>query len=216
MSAKPSNKGRHPKAGSQSVGGEVKPKRRATAHKTPTPTTEAGRLVGVISRLIDELSDKKGLFIPLVFDPMRNNPDLNPAVMAERLEDRVAADEKELWFDQIMVVAAYAAKAMNEEEKGNLDEAWLCVVNAAFGAGTLAVSLWRNPLDPQVMAHKGAEVRHATNRAMKGAAIADYLKNKDKYGSKDAAAEAIAGNVVPAKFRTVRDWLKNVRGASTA
>ena len=55
---------------------------------------------------------------------------------------------------------------------------------------------------------RGAETRHAESKAAKRLAIATYQTGG--YSSKDAAAEAMAGNVVPYPFRTVRNWLKGV------
>ena len=56
-------------------------------------------------------------------------------------------------------------------------------------------------------ASKAAGVRHAENRAMRRDAISWYRANRASGITKDAAAELIAKHVVPAKFRTVRDWL---------
>ena len=56
-------------------------------------------------------------------------------------------------------------------------------------------------------ASKAAGVRHAENRAMRRDAIAWYRANRNSGMTKDAAAERIAKTIVPAKFRTVRDWL---------
>lgn len=54
----------------------------------------------------------------------------------------------------------------------------------------------------------GAHARHTENRALKADAIRHYLAHRTEFKSKDAAAEAIARKVVPASFRTVREWLK--------
>ncbi len=55
----------------------------------------------------------------------------------------------------------------------------------------------------------GSDVSHAEDRELKREAIAAYLQGN--YASKDAAAAAIAGNVVPLTFRTVRDHLKGIK-----
>ncbi|MHB1058083.1 MAG: hypothetical protein ACYC0F_09415 [Rhodanobacter sp.] len=54
-------------------------------------------------------------------------------------------------------------------------------------------------------AQRGAEARHAANRAARVQAIALY--HSGGYPSKDKAAEAIAP-ILGVAFRTVRDWLK--------
>lgn len=58
------------------------------------------------------------------------------------------------------------------------------------------------------LAKRGAHARHAGNRAMKERAIAAFRAGN--FRSKDMAAEAIAGHLVPVTFRTARDWLKGV------
>ena len=58
-------------------------------------------------------------------------------------------------------------------------------------------------------ARTAADARHAEHRAMRAQVLEHYKANKQKHKSKDAAAEAIAGKLVPMPFRTVRDWLKN-------
>ncbi|QPK63527.1 hypothetical protein IVG45_00645 [Methylomonas sp. LL1] len=68
-------------------------------------------------------------------------------------------------------------------------------------------------------AKRNALKRHAENHAIKADALKYYSENIDKFKSKDSAAEAIAGNVVPASFRAVRKWLteydKKQRSAGT-
>ncbi|TDP63006.1 hypothetical protein [Roseateles toxinivorans] len=60
--------------------------------------------------------------------------------------------------------------------------------------------------------------RHAENRAMKAEVFAWLDANMAQYKSMDAAAQAIAGVVVPVTFRTARDWVvgwKKLRSAGT-
>ncbi len=63
-----------------------------------------------------------------------------------------------------------------------------------------------------------ATVRHSENHAMKKE-VFDWLDvNMVNHSSMDDAAEAIAGKVVPVKWRTARDWVsqwKAVRSAGT-
>jgi hypothetical protein len=67
-----------------------------------------------------------------------------------------------------------------------------------------------------VTARAAAIARHAKNRAMKQQAIRYYSENQHKFKSMDAAAEAIAGKIVPLAFRTVRDWIGEYRRALRA
>jgi len=61
-----------------------------------------------------------------------------------------------------------------------------------------------------VNAQRAAFARHREHREMKLQVQQHYQANKSKYRSKDAAAESIAGVVVPMPFRTVREWLKGI------
>jgi hypothetical protein len=54
----------------------------------------------------------------------------------------------------------------------------------------------------------GAQARHKENHALKADALKHYREHQHLFKSKDEAAEAIARKVVPASFRTVREWLK--------
>lgn len=69
-----------------------------------------------------------------------------------------------------------------------------------------------------MMAKSGAAVRHAENRAMKADVFKWLDDNFSNCKSMDSAAEAMTGKLVPATFRTVRDWVaewKKLRSAST-
>lgn len=59
--------------------------------------------------------------------------------------------------------------------------------------------------DASHAARARAKKRHEPHRLMREKAIQHYLNGS--FPSKDAAAAAIAGNVVPVTFRTVRSWL---------
>ncbi|MEQ1528138.1 MAG: hypothetical protein ABL925_02400 [Methylococcales bacterium] len=69
------------------------------------------------------------------------------------------------------------------------------------------------------MARKSAFIRHSENHAIKKYAMNYYAENIETFPSKDNAAEQIAGKIVPAKFRTVRQWIteyhKNLRSTGT-
>ena len=63
--------------------------------------------------------------------------------------------------------------------------------------------------DRTEFAKKGANARHVENRAMRVQAVAWYTERRATM-TKDAAAEAMAGKVLPVKFRTIRAWLTGV------
>lgn len=64
---------------------------------------------------------------------------------------------------------------------------------------------------PNRLSKKGNDNRHAENRSMKNDVFNWADKNMHKFASLDAAAEAIAGKLVNAKFRTIRVWLTEWR-----
>ncbi|MGZ8339114.1 MAG: hypothetical protein ACXW2U_05315 [Telluria sp.] len=53
----------------------------------------------------------------------------------------------------------------------------------------------------------GANAKHAENRAMKKSAFEWCDINMGKFSSFDSAAEAIAGKIIPVKFRTARRYI---------
>jgi hypothetical protein len=61
------------------------------------------------------------------------------------------------------------------------------------------------------VAFAAANARHAENRAMKEEVWKWYEANEQSYRSMDAAAEAIAGKLVPVAFRTARAWIGEYR-----
>lgn len=65
---------------------------------------------------------------------------------------------------------------------------------------------------------KGVSARHKENRSCKKQVFKWLDENMHLYKSMDDAASAIAGKLVPMKFRTVRQWLtewKKLRSAGT-
>lgn len=59
-------------------------------------------------------------------------------------------------------------------------------------------------------ARAAADKRHKEHRAIRDDVRAHYMENKHLYKSKDDAAAAIAGKIVPLSFRTVRDYLRGL------
>jgi len=62
-----------------------------------------------------------------------------------------------------------------------------------------------------VAAKNAAAKRHEENRAMRAQVFEWCDKNLDGFNSMDSAAEAIAGKLVPVKFRTARSWIAAYR-----
>ena len=91
--------------------------------------------------------------------------------------------------------------------------AWSYVADATKRA-SIAITLLLTIRKSKERASKAANARHAENRELKQFAVDWYLANRGEGPtriSKDTAAWQIAEKIVPAKFRTVRDWLSEVK-----
>lgn len=65
----------------------------------------------------------------------------------------------------------------------------------------------------------GADARHRESRSMREQVFVWLDDHMSRFSSMDAAADAIAGKVVPVKWRTARDWIgqwKKLRSAGRA
>lgn len=102
---------------------------------------------------------------------------------------------------------------MKAQKDDDLNLAWQYTSRCKYWLG-IVVGTWSlrsiQEAPATELARMGAEARHRENRDMKAQVLEWYRANAGSIGSKDAAAEAIAGKLVPVKFRTVRDWLKGV------
>jgi hypothetical protein len=65
-------------------------------------------------------------------------------------------------------------------------------------------------------AKNAAASRHKENRAMRTEAFEWLAENMGRFSSMDAAAEAIAGIVVPVTFRTARGWVGQWKKAQSS
>lgn len=112
---------------------------------------------------------------------------------------------------QVLVIAsfaigaAYGAAAMKSDSARQVHRAWTYATDAVWEAAGLSARIGAQIEQRSAFGRMGAAARHEEDRALKREAIEAYLNGS--YLSKDAAAEAIAGKVVPVRFRTVRAWL---------
>ncbi|MGZ8911211.1 MAG: hypothetical protein ACXW09_14665 [Methylococcaceae bacterium] len=124
-------------------------------------------------------------------------------------------DKKRNGYLEIILSSAlvHCVWCMLDFEDGELPEA---IENFTYASMQLGIvqginsSESRNELKKTAMQVKAANIRHAENRLMKEEAILYYKGNHASFTSKDDAALQIAGKIVPAKFATIRDWLKGV------
>ena len=189
---------------------------------------EAGAIVSRLADFWDELSDRtgkdKGIFIEKVFGGMWNDNDTGDE--QEEILNRWHEDQPDEMKPLALMQAAftscaYAVQAMKAEKSGKLLEAWRCTSKANYWLG-ITVGVWflrkDQPESINDIAKRGAAARHTENRAMKTDVFAWLDANMANFKSMDSAAEAIAGVIVPTKFRTARNWVgewKKLRSAGT-
>ena len=184
-----------------------------------TPIQVCGGAVSRLSDIWDELAKRTGKghgrFIEDVFGAIWRDGDTG-----EKFEDEINRwdeqpdDIKPLGILQaVFVSCAYACQAMKAQKDDDLNLAWQYTSRCKYWLG-IVVGTWSlrsiQEAPATELARMGAEARHRENRDMKAQVLEWYRANAGSIGSKDAAAEAIAGKLVPVKFRTVRDWLKGV------
>lgn len=184
-----------------------------------TPIQICGGAVGRLSEIWDDIAERtgqgRGKFIEDVFGGIWRDGDTGEKFEQEiRRWDEQPEDMKPLGMLQAMFIAcAYACQGMKAQQDNNLTGAWQYTTRCEYWLG-IVVGTWSlrsQDAKPGIeFAKIGANARHKENRDMKAQALEWYAAHGASVGSKDAAAEAIAGKVVPVKFRTVRDWLKGV------
>ena len=112
---------------------------------------------------------------------------------------------------------AFFAKALLASANGRTDdESWSHVVESNYFLGSLQGRMSVKTVYRQSAI--GLDARHNENRAMRAEVFEWLDANMARFKSMDAAAEAIAGNVMPVKFRTARDWVgkwKKLRSTGT-
>lgn len=182
-----------------------------------TPIQICVSAVGRLAKIWDQVSERtgqgEGKFIEEVFGGLWRDEDTGEELEEEinRWEEQ-PEDMKSLGILQAMLIScAYACQGMKAQRVNDLTRAWQYTARCQYWLGIAvgACSLRRLQGAPDTQFAKlGASARHKENREMKAQVLAWYASHADSVGSKDAAAEAIAGKLVPVKFRTVREWLK--------
>ncbi len=140
----------------------------------------------------------------------KNNPD-GKSVSGnwQELVKRLAA---------LKTASGFFVKSLQARTDDRNEQAWKNLARAEFYLGYLTARISITTMSQQ--ASKGAEARHAENRAMKEQVMQWLDAHRDEFPSMDETAAAIAkaGGVVPVKFRTARAWVaewKKLRSAGT-
>jgi hypothetical protein len=153
------------------------------------------------------------------FNEMGRDASLDADVLAQRYNELTAStpDDESLSIGhdcQIAIATAYCIQAIRSEKSGLLHKAWTFAVDAAHWRAMVraahAAVLGQGATISQ-RASKAANARHAAHHQAKADALEWWKENREKYGNKDDAAEAYAGQVAKYSFDTVRDWLREPR-----
>jgi len=131
------------------------------------------------------------------------------------IEDTSSMDKEpsdlEFFLSSALTVCA---SSMDSFREGDLEEAFNLLASASEYLG---MAIGRDmgdeimKIERKKVSDSASDIRHAENRSMKAQAIQYFKDNHTSFASKDDAAHAIAGKILPAKFATVREWLKGVK-----
>jgi hypothetical protein len=183
------------------------------------PIQFCGAVLSALSDTYEEIYKRAGIeeggFIEDVFQEIWRNGNTGEQYEVETVKRHGQPDDEN--FNGLLqagvTACAYAAQGIKAEKSGDMLRAWQHTTRATYYQGVFVASwnLLKNLNNPAVTFAKiGVIARHKENRAMKEQVLEWWKKNAGEVRSKDAAAEQIAGKVVPVSFRTVRDWLKGL------
>lgn len=191
------------------------------------PIERAFDIVSQLSDLWDDVAEKigveRGKFTEQVFDGMYASgatgaeEELNFAMHMD-----FAKDMRQIGILlSAHVACGYAIDAIRAQIAEDELRSWRFVSRADYWLG-VSIGSWairrQKELSATDFARRGATGRHAENRAMKAEVHKWCEAQLSKFKSMDSAAEAVAGKVVPVKFRTAREWIaewKKTRSAGT-
>lgn len=182
-----------------------------TSHTTPV--IEACKSLVLLNNIWDDIAAATGgeqdVFIEKIFGKIwEEGPDGD--TQKRGMEEENDPEVQSLWIvNAIFVGCSYVVDAMKANLNGNSDQGWKFAVEAAYWTGLAqgAYAVRRDGPSAKQISSLGAEKRHSENRAMKTMVMQWCDENMASHRSMDAAAESIAGKVVPVKFRTAREWI---------
>lgn len=186
----------------------------------------------------DELFD--AMIEPMAADPATNGEDNLPLLddLSQLDNEEINEDlrrnlQPETWknlleskskmtnwilFETAMAFAIQAVRAQADE--ASADVQWRYAAEAKYFLGKLQGIVSQHDFNPSgvALAKKGADARHAENRAMKAQLFEWCASHLSTYRSMDAAALAVIQTVIPVQFRTARSWMaewKKLQSAGT-
>ena len=132
----------------------------------------------------------------------------NVALLRDKLDSGEAGEEEfaDFLFSCVMTALVLCNEARFLSEGNYKNAAWH-MVNKSVQLLSLVLAHIGLSRAKSNDAKMKAKIRHKENHQMRDDVIRHYMENKDKYKSKDKAAEAMAGTLVPLGFRAVRKHL---------
>ena len=205
---------------------EVDEGNKETTQSSDSVISEAANICIALSRFWDEVSDcteeDEGKFLNKIFVDMLAGNDTGEeqeSILNHWSDDQPSEMQPLALMQASFTSCAYAAQAMNELNNNKLSQAWRSISRSNYWLGVI-IGTWSlrkdQPESIKDVAKRGAAARHLENRSMKIDVFKWAEENMANFKSIDSAAEAIAGSLVPVKFRTARGWIgewKKLRSA---
>lgn len=204
-----------------------------------TPTVAAAATLTDLADLWQELAvPEEADFATVVLQPLNGVGVSSEVTLADRVSSELtelygdpgAAElqEKPTVIDMVIIASAGCVDAIRFDTAAQVAEvasdgpgrealrnrAWVSARDAAYWHGIALAHVGMKGGREKVLSalgRKAAEVRHTENRAMRQQVIDQYVAAIDKFPSMNAAAQAMAGKVVPVSFGTVRKWIGDYR-----
>ncbi|MBS0427145.1 MAG: hypothetical protein JSR41_07640 [Proteobacteria bacterium] len=194
---------------------------------TSNPIAEAGSVLGALIELWSEWFPEQD-FLQKFFKPMWDDEKTSGSDQVDQIREieelkdwngaPITAAERDAFVKIALLMAACAFAVQAMKAPKNSSAAWTYAIDASRWLGILQgfhSGVGRGTAASE-LARRGADAAHAENRAMKALVIQWCDDNMAAFRSMDAAAQAIAGTLVPVTFRTARDWIgawKKLRSA---
>lgn len=190
---------------------------RETPQLSDSVLPEAAVIFVALSKFWDEVSDHtgqdEGKFLEKIFNGMwegNDTGDEQESILNNWSDDQPNEMQQLALIQASFTSCAYAVEAMKAQRELKLLQAWRSISKSNYWLG-IVIGTWslrkNQPESIKDFAKRGAQARHSENRAMKREVFTWLDHHMVEYKSMDSAAEAIARNQAPVKFRTARDWI---------
>lgn len=184
-----------------------------------TPMSESVRVLGSLINFWDRLFPESD-FVKRFFQPMWDDDKTSGADQLLQLEEvettlvmfggkPITPQDKYVMvrIGMLMAACAFCIQAMKSQRVSPRAWSYALDANRCLGMliGACSNDDYKNSASE--FGRLGANALHKENRAMKKEVLDWCSANMKNFKSNESAAEAVAGKIVPVKFRTVRDWI---------